>query len=235
MNSFNIQLFKKIPKCVLSYMFINYLDIDSIKNTIIYFPKLFNKNQKNMLKNINRGFWFCCMNGSFNEAKIIYSTNNIDIHYNNDEIFMWSCCSGILEIAKWIYSLDSPNNFIINRNNNYAFTHCCDNNFIDVVKWLYSLYVNNNIKIDVLNNFCGCCFTGKLELAQWLYYTSNLDLYKYYDDIFVYSCNKGFLDVAKWLYSLNNNINIHARFNWAFKTGNLYLLKWLKSIDNQQK
>ena len=50
------------------------------------------------------------------------------------------------------------------------------------------------------------------------------------------SCNNNNLEVAKWLWSLNQNINIHANNEFAFKLScedrHIKVVKWLWSLSH---
>lgn len=114
---FDIKLIKLLPKCVVQYMFINYLDIDTIKKVIKYYPTLFNnEHHKTMLKRINEGFIYCCKEGYFEEVKQIYNTNCWNIN-NIYEIIKQYGARSVLEyytdtnyeIIKWLYLLDKSN------------------------------------------------------------------------------------------------------------------------------
>ena len=82
----------------------------------------------------------------------MYSLGNVDIHANNDRVFILICQSGHLHVAKWLYSLDEFENYkevVLD-----AFVDAYTREYLDLAKWLYSLdHINannidpNNIKI----------------------------------------------------------------------------------------
>jgi len=113
---------------------------------------------KNML---NLAFNSTCCSDRLEIAKWLYSLDNkIDIHYNNDEIFITICKVGFLDIAKWLYSLDDKH-----ENISLAFNNACYSNQLEIAKWLYSLDnkldINEFIFIYAVNN-------NRINLAKWL-------------------------------------------------------------------
>lgn len=105
---FNIELFRRIPKCVTRYLCIEYLCINDIKEVIRYYPKLFNNYYKSILANMNKGFIHCCRYGYLYEAKQLYKTSNIDVHMEEYLAFKYSCINNHIEIAKWICLFGLP-------------------------------------------------------------------------------------------------------------------------------
>ena len=54
-------------------------------------------------------FLKCFENKCFTFAKLIHSKGAVDIHFDNDYVFRYSCENGHLEVAKWLYSLGTSN------------------------------------------------------------------------------------------------------------------------------
>ena len=51
--------------------------------------------------------------------------------------------NGHLQVAQWLYSLDTDNPINIHIENEYAFRWACDNGHLQVAQWLYSLDTDN--------------------------------------------------------------------------------------------
>lgn len=236
MNKFDIKLCMLLPKCVVQYIFINYLDINSISKTIYYYPKLFNDNQKNTLERIKKGFIYCCSNGYLREAELIYSLENVC----RDDIniaFVKCCYRGHISVAKWIYGLGK---------NRYA----RDGDYIDTDKTYDKNYITTKLKdgepffglydIEIPFNNQGAfyisCERGHMEIAKWLFsIDKNIDIHFFGDYCFQVCCYNGYLECAKWLHSLENMDLFNNQFNIfeeCCKYGNIDIAKWLYSINN---
>lgn len=59
----------------------------------------------------------------------------INIHYDNDHAFIYSCLHGHLEIAQWLHKADAD----IHAHDDQAFIYSCDYNRPRVAEWLCSL------------------------------------------------------------------------------------------------
>ena len=46
-----------------------------------------------------------CKDGKLYEAQLMYESNNINIHDNNEEVFRVVCENGYIHVAQWLYSL----------------------------------------------------------------------------------------------------------------------------------
>lgn len=100
----------------------------------------------------------------------------------------------------------------------------------EITKWLYS-YVDD--KNEMLRY---SCLNGKLEIAKWLHWANQVEIYGgFIDDIFVWTCARGHLEVAKWLYSLGkiivNNTKNYEAISYSY-SHHLEVAKWLYSIGN---
>ena len=62
---------------------------------------------------------------------------NIDIHKNNEEPFVYACESNNLKIAKWLWKLDK--NIDIHVKNEKVFRCACRNGYLEVAQWLWQL------------------------------------------------------------------------------------------------
>ena len=68
-----------------------------------------------------------------NGLKELYQNKSFN---NINDIFIWSCVNGHLEVAKWIYSLDKVD---IHANDDDAFRYSCEHGHLEVVEWLESI------------------------------------------------------------------------------------------------
>jgi hypothetical protein len=171
-----------------------------------------------------------CLSGNLEKAKELYSLNEIDLHENDDELFIDVCQNGHLNIAKWIISFDK-----LDRHSTYkkALKASCEYNNVDVYEWLGTL---NEIDMKYYNNciFRIYCEFGNLEKAKLLYSIDNtIDIHCDHDSAFNYSCLENHLLLAQWLYSLGG-IDIHFEEDKAFRfsclNGNLEIAQWLYSL-----
>ena len=92
-----------VPKVILRYIMMNFMDLNSIKNIILNVKEMniLSDHNKNILENASKGFITCCENGHLETAKWLFSLGNINIHAQDEFAFMWSCKNGHLETAKW--------------------------------------------------------------------------------------------------------------------------------------
>ena len=79
---------------------------------------------------------YACIHGNLSRAKYLYSLGDIDIHSDNDYVFVHACKYGHLEIVKWLYSLG---NVYIHTKNDLAFRLSCRFGHISVAEWLASI------------------------------------------------------------------------------------------------
>lgn len=237
MGRFNIKLMYDLPRCLVQYLLINYLDITDIKKVIIHYPKLFTIGQKKILERINKGMLYCSTNGYLEEMKIMYKKELIFDYY---EAFYNSCINNHIETAKWLYSLNIENGLDIHKNSERVFRFSCFAGHIQIAKWLYSLKDNINIHIGDECAFRYSCYSGNLELAKWLLLldkhnniSNNIIIL---NDAFSGSCKYGKIETAKWLYNLYPIIDIHMNNDEIFinscLAGHIELSKWLYSLDN---
>ena len=205
----------KVPKVILRYIMMNFLDLLTIKNLLLTVKEMnvLDDYSKDLLEKSKNGFSWSCENGHLAVAKWLlrlgttcshptcpsgtrYVLGDVNIHANDEYAFRYSCENGHLATAKWLYCLSGVN---IHANDEWAFGCSCANGHLDVAKWLYSL---GGINIHADGEYAFGC-----------------------------SCENGHLDVAKWLYSLGG-VNIHARNEWAFRWSSGNVLEWLNMIKN---
>lgn len=231
-----MELLRKLPKCIVQYLFINYLDIGSISNIVKYYPKLFSETQKESLRRIKRGFEYCCSNGYLEEAKIVYSLEKVKIGTLN-MAFIKCCYKGYINVAQWLYMLrkvvnDSSIDYINKGQENVIF---CDKNS-DEREWMIE-----GVRIPINNQgaFYYSCIMGHLNIAKWLYSVDlSIDISFEANIIFSDSCVKNCLEVVKWLYSINPDQYKNSRkilydlFFMCCREGHIDMVKWIYSINS---
>lgn len=87
-----------------------------------------------------------------------------------------------------------------------------------------------------LSKFSLACMLGYQSYAQYLFDHYEINIDKFFDTLFIYSCNYGQLNIAKWLLTLDGKIDIHA-FNdnalkCSIKNNNSTISKWLINLGN---
>ena len=127
-----------------------------------------------------------------------------------EDVFMWSCKEGHLDISKKIYS---ENKIDIVFMDDYSFKCACMNGHFETAKWIQSLKEIKNISVETSydTTFAFVCSGGYLDMAKWLYSLDlQINIHNQDDLAFTRSFRYGYLDVAKWLYSLDDKINIET-------------------------
>lgn len=119
-----------------------------------------------------------CIEGHLETAKWLINIYNkkIDIHEDDNDLFLLMCFYGHLEIAKWLIDLGENyghGKIDIHAYYDMAFNICCENNKLDVAKWLIDLGENHGYgKINIHNNnnnaFRMSCQGGHSNISKWL-------------------------------------------------------------------
>lgn len=120
----------------------------------------------------------CNMSIKIVDWLIKYGNNNnlpVDIHYNNDEAFRFSCQRGDLESAKWLigYSNKINSKININARDEYAFRYACFNGHLEVAKWLveYGKEIDSPIDIHADRRYAmyRSFHRGQFKVVEWLH------------------------------------------------------------------
>ena len=218
-----------------------------IKNKLEKFYEFYENDA--YIKNINYIFLKSCAFGEIKICKYLIKKDSDTIIKHGEYIyknaFGISCEKGHIEIAKWIYSLNTIKLDDIISSLGYS----CVKGHLEIVKWLYSLYMTNervktkvNKKnIDINRIIEVCCINGHLEIINWFYsiYESNgLENTIYINNSFMISCENNHLDVAKWIYPLckyTTDKEKHDTNSYIFRPvcakGHLEIAKWLIEVD----
>ena len=132
-------------------------------------------------------------------------------NHSKDKInFINVCRSGYLNLAKFLYTMDTN----ICAKNESAFRWSCHHGHIEIAKWLYSLG-DVNIHVENECSFRLSCLSGHIEVAKWLY-ELGVDVHAKNECAFRWSCQNGHIEIAKWLYELGD-VNIHVENECAFR------------------
>ena len=226
----------RIPKVILRFIIMNFLDLSTINNLLLTVKEMnvLDNYSKDLIAKSTYGFIWNCENGHLTVAQWLYSFGDGNIHQENEYAFRLSCQNGHLTVVQWLYSLGDVN---IHQENEYAFRLSCQNGNLTVAQWLYSL---GDVNIHQQNEYAFrlSCANGHLTVAQWLYSLGDVNIHatcENYEHAFKLSCKNGHLTVAQWLYSIHC-INIYANYEYAFRlsceNGHLVVAKWLYSFGN---
>jgi hypothetical protein len=92
--------------------------------------------------------------------------DRIDIHFNNEQVFIRICFISDLETAKWFYSLDPIKKIDTHANNEEAYRMSFQYHKNETCKWLYSL---GGIDVDTIKNdvMWSILRSGDLETLKW--------------------------------------------------------------------
>ena len=242
----------KVPKVLLKYIMMDFLDWSSIKKLILSVKEMniLEDNHKYILHQAKNGIVWNCMTGQLAVAKWLYYVDNADIHIDNNAAFSLACTNGHLDVAQWLVKISQPgcdiatNVFISSADNNDTFRYCCKNGHLNVAQWLYSIGLINihegrDDPIGIYTNaFVQSCSNGMLHVAKWLASVDNIKNHQY-QVAFENSCKSGQLDVAKWLYfnfigNINDNNSLVVGNKDLFTSvccyGKLEVAQWLHSL-----
>ena len=152
-------------------------------------------------------------------------------NYNN--LFIFLCKNGNIEIAKFLFQIKPDINISINEEE--IFRQACKNGNIEIAKFLFQIKPDINISINEEEIFKQACYNGNIEIAKWLLQIKpDINISINDEHIFRWVCYNGHLDIAKWLLQIKPDINISIKenlsFKWACKNGHIEVAIWLQSI-----
>jgi len=198
-------------------------------------------------------FLHICYLGYLEKAQFLYSIeyDNINIHKNDNEVFISSCTRQNLNIVQWLYNLylvdDLCTKYQLELYFKYYFNVFLQKIIsewkignIEEAKKIYNK--NDDFDIYPFNKkfevFKYACFLGHFELAKWIYsLNGKINIHINNDLIFRATCSHGNIEIVKWLYSLDNKFDIHAEDDFAFRNscflGYIEVAKFLYSLDNK--
>lgn len=79
------------------------------------------------------------------------SGHMIELHANDESIFINSCANGHLEVAKWLWQI-SNRSINLGAQNEGAFRLSCNNGHLEVVKWLLALCYDNLVILNLIES-----------------------------------------------------------------------------------
>ena len=123
-----------------------------------------------------------------------------------NEIFIYVCINGDLEMAKWLYQ----NGAEISVNNNKALIHACCYGQIHIAQWLY----DSGIDISNQNNlaFIITCMHGQIYMAKWLH-KLGANITDQDNRAFRQAITWGRVDIVKWLIEIHYKSSSFIHFD----------------------
>ena len=169
------------------------------------FVKIFGEKWR---KDLGKCFTWSCKYGQLDVVKWLWevSERNIDIHANNEAVFILSCEYGQLDVVKWLWEV-SERNIDIYADDEAVFRICYEYGHLDIAKWLWKVS-DGGIDIHVGDNmaFKVCCYHGYVNIMKWLWEVSDgkMDL-----DIDYLAPHSNYMNTVNYLKSIGL-----SRKNW---------------------
>ena len=217
----------KVPKVVLRYIMMNFLDLDSIKKVILTVKELniLDNYSKLFLVNANKGFFWNCFHGHLDVAQWLYSIGccgakelqqsvansqySINMYGKCQDIVRWLDENNRHYLAQYIQINCNAKYISVIQYMEFIFILCCENGHLSVAQWLVQITQQNcgiNIHVDNEVAFRWSCANGHLDVAQWLHSLCSVNIHANKEYAFRLSCKYGYLNVAKWLHSLGRSV-----------------------------
>jgi len=157
-------------------------------------------------------FQHSCASGYLDIAKWLLEIKpNIDIFYNNNELFYDSCDH--LEVLKWLYQINP--NIDISYNNNHILYNALEFSELDIVKWIFTIKPINDISYDLIFISCN---NSDLDMVQFLLECKpTIDISYNNEECFRTACINGNLELVTFLLEFKPTIDITANDDEAFK------------------
>lgn len=179
-----------------------------------------------------------CTTGNLELVIWLYenSSENINIHQDEEDLYIHACGSGNHNLVLWIY--EKCHGIIdLNIQNQLGFVKCCRFGNLKTAKWIYD---KTQKRIDIhpknFTSFREACHSGHLDVLKWMYEiceskgTLN-DIQLLINNYFRIPQK---LDVIKWMYEMSDNKeNLRKKFLLFFKDRNIQTMKWLYETDSE--
>lgn len=151
-----------------------------------------------------------------------------------DDMFVFSCKNGYLNVIKVLFDKVNPNQSYIKEKSfdMTPFMYACEGGHIDVIEFLMDK-VDINIKNHYGNAFSYACRNGYLDIVKLLEKCiDDINVISYDDhNFFMRACYSGNVELVKYLIDKVdvNMKNFHGdnAFIYACKSGNIELVKYL--------
>ena len=94
-----------VPKVILRYIIMNFLDMQSIECLLLVVKEMnvLDPFSKDFLTDAKKGFVWNCEHGRLNIVKWLYYVNDVNICiYSKKAAFKLCCKNGHLDVAKWL-------------------------------------------------------------------------------------------------------------------------------------
>ena len=115
----------------------------------------------------------------------------------------------------------------------YTFRWACEKGYLSLAKWLWEVSCKS-IDIHIYDEYAfrWACEGGYLEVIEWLWsLDGKINIHVNDECAFRWACSNGHLEVVKWLWKVSlKSIDIHAKHDFVFDTGQENILEWLKSL-----
>ena len=185
-----------------------------------------------------------CRDNKLSIAKWLVDTYNINIHVNDNIVFIDAAAKGRIDLLKWLLLLPTAN---VHDQDEYIFISACGYGQLETAKWLLATYPNINVRGPIINGeyedsaIMQAVTYGYINILQWFLTLPGTDVHYKDEQIFRLACEAGHLEIAKWMYETYPNINVRAplvdgeygddAFLRAVNEDHALIIDWLRDIS----
>ncbi len=134
-----------------------------------------------------------CIQGNIELLQWLYETFEIDKKYLGVEAFKAACEFNSIDIAKWLYSINTEMDVIP-----HILENICINGYLEIAQILHEVQPSLNINGDYKEAFKSACQYGHLDIIKWLQ-SIGFDIYV---DGYIFKNSP--INVLIWLKTLSN-------------------------------